>query len=335
MKTRAISATTTPREAEIFRIPTPEELLEWVTGPDNAAPDLFARANRQKRRYKGRGVFTCGILNAKSGRCSEDCAFCAQSGHHNADIAVYPLMPRDEIVAAAEKLAAAGALRFSIVTSGFQPTSKELETILAAAAAIRSRTGLEVCASIGTLTEDMATALRQSGVANYHHNLETARSHFDHICTTHRYDEDIETLAVARKAGMKVCSGGIMGLGESWRQRIEMAFTLKELEVDSIPVNFLNPIAGTPFERRPLLSPMTALKCIALFRIVNPEKDIVICGGREVTLKEFQSWVFLAGASGLMVGNYLTTRGRSIDMDMDMIIGQGLVNRLPDEVFNP
>jgi biotin synthase len=175
----------------------------------------------------------------------------------------------------------------------------------------------------------MAQSLCQSGVSNYHHNLETARSHFNQICTTHSYDDDIQTLILAQKAGMRVCSGGIMGLGESWSQRIEMATALKELDVDSIPINFLNPIAGTPFEQRPLISPMTALKCIALFRIVNPEKDIVVCGGREVTLKDFQSWVFLAGASGLMVGNYLTTCGRNIEIDMEMIAQQGLINRLP------
>lgn len=311
--------------------PATEDLLELVTGPDDAAMDLLTQADALRRRYKGNGIFTCGILNAKSGRCSEDCAFCAQSSHHKAKITVYSLMTKEEIVAEAEELAKAGALRFSIVTSGFQPTRKELETIFAAVAEIRSRTELELCASLGNLTEEMAQGLRQSGISNYHHNLETARSYFDNICTTHSYDDDIKTLSLARKAGMKVCSGGIMGLGESWAQRIEMAFTLREIGVDSIPVNFLNPIAGTPFEHRSLLTPMSALKCIALFRLVNPDKEIVICGGREVTLQDFQSWVFLAGASGLMVGNYLTTRGRSIATDLDMITRQGLINRLPLE----
>lgn len=329
MKNSTISGTIPLRQEESYNPPAPEKLCEWLTGPNDEAPDLFMRADRLRRRHKGRDVFTCGILNAKSGRCSENCAFCAQSAHHSAKISVYPLMTKEEIVTKAEELATEGALRFSIVTSGFQATPQELETVYASVDLIRTRTDLEVCASLGTLTADMARALCQSGVSNYHHNLETARSHFDHICNTHCYEEDIATLIAARSAGMRVCSGGIMGLGESWAQRIEMAFTLKELDVDSIPVNFLNPIAGTPFERRPLLTPLEALKCIALFRIVNPDKDIVVCGGREVTLKEFQSWVFLAGASGLMVGNYLTTLGRSIHIDMEMIAQQGLLNRLP------
>jgi biotin synthase len=310
-------------------VPSTEALLDSVTASDQAALDLFVQATTLRRRYKDDGIFTCGIVNAKSGRCSEDCAFCAQSGHHKTHINVYPLMPKEQIVVQAETLAASGALRFSIVTSGFQPTQRELATILEAVAAIRSQTDLEVCASLGTLTETMANVLYQSGVSNYHHNLETARSYFRKVCTTHSYDDDINTLVLAQEAGMRVCSGGIMGLGESWTQRIELAFTLKELKVDSIPINFLNPIAGTPFEQHPLISPMTALKCIALFRIINPRKEIVVCGGREVTLKDFQSWVFLAGASGLMVGNYLTTCGRDIETDMEMIAQQGLVNRLP------
>ncbi|MGD9209624.1 MAG: biotin synthase BioB [Desulfobacteraceae bacterium] len=311
-------------------IPTAEALLEMVTGPDHTILGLLLQANALRRHYKGNNIFTCSILNAKSGRCSENCAFCAQSGHHRTNISVYPLMPKEEIVIKAKEMAESGSLRFSIVISGFQPSQAELETIYAAVGMIRSETNLQVCASLGNLTEDMANCLYQSGVSNYHHNLETARSYFDQICTTHSYEEDIQSLIIAKEAGMRVCSGGIMGLGESWAQRMELALTLKELGVDSIPMNFLNPIAGTPFETRPLLSPMAALKCIALFRIINPEKEIVVCGGREVTLKDYQSWVFLAGASGLMIGNYLTTCGRDIDADMSMIFQQGLSNRLAD-----
>lgn len=329
MKSELESITNTIHVKVPEPVPTINELLKIVTVSDGKAMDLFVRADKLRRYYKGSGVFTCGILNAKSGRCSENCAFCAQSAHHQTKIDVYPLLTKNQIVKKANELAHSGALRFSIVTSGFQPTRAELDTILEAVVAISSKTDLEVCASLGTLTKEAAKSLYQSGVSNYHHNLETARSHFDQICTTHSYDDDINTLIIAKKAGLRVCSGGIMGLGESWSQRIEMAFTLKELDVDSIPVNFLNPIAGTPFEQRPLVSPVTALKCIALFRIINPDKDIVVCGGREVTLKDFQSWVFLAGASGLMVGNYLTTCGRSIESDMMMIGQQGLMNRLP------
>ncbi len=308
---------------------TPESLLEMVSGPDHATVDLLLQADRLRRQYRGNHIFTCGILNAKSGLCPEDCALCAQSAHHKTDIRVYPLMPKEKILAQAQFLADQGALRFSIVISGFKPTQNELKSVCAAVAMIRSQTHLEVCASLGNLTKETAGALYQSGVSTYHHNLETARSHFDQICSTHPYERDIQSLIIAKKAGMRVCSGGIMGLGESWSQRLELALTLKSIEVDSIAVNFLNPIAGTPLAGYPLLTPMTALKCIALLRLINPEKEIVICGGREATLKDFQSWVFLAGASGLMVGNYLTTRGREIDTDMAMITQQGLLNRLP------
>ena len=176
-----------------------------------------------------------------------------------------------------------------------------------------------LCVSIGMLDEKMAKKLVSSGISNFHHNLETARSYFNQICTTHDYDEDIETIQIAAASGLNVCSGGIMGLGETWEQRVELAFTLKELNVRSIPLNFLNPVKGTKFENRPLMSPLDALKCIALYRFIHPDKDITICGGREPVLKDFQSWVFMAGANGLMIGNYLTTKGRHTGMDLEMM----------------
>ena len=183
---------------------------------------------------------------------------------------------------------------------------------------------MTVCASIGTLTPDMARQLRQSGITNYHHNLETAPSHFDKICTTHDYELDIETVHIAADSGMRICCGGVLGLGETWDQRAELALTIKGLPTESVPLNFLNPIPGTPMEHQPLLHPIDALKCIALFRFILPDRDITICGGREVTLKNFQSLVFHAGANGLMVGNYLTTEGRNIGMDLEMIRDLGL-----------
>ncbi|HYA04033.1 MAG TPA: biotin synthase BioB, partial [Syntrophobacteria bacterium] len=210
------------------------------------------------------------------------------------------------------------------VTSGYALTEDEMETVTRVAATLQSTTDLKVCASLGMLTEAAAKRLKASGVSRYHHNLETARSHFDQICTTHDYDEDVETVRVAKAAGLEVCSGCIMGLGETWEQRVEIAMTLRDLDVDSIPINFLNPILGTRMEKRPLLSPTEALRCIALFRFMHPQRDITVCGGREVTLKDFQSWVFLAGANGLMIGDYLTTKGRSAAMDIEMIRALGL-----------
>ena len=286
--------------------------------------ELIIYANKLRMNYKNNSVFTCSIINAKSGLCSQDCAFCAQSGRHKTGVEVYPLLSEEKLVENALRMEDAGATTYSMVASGFSPTDKELDTFIGAASAIKKKTSLSICTSIGVLTESTAKKLKECGVSTCHHNLETARSYFDRICTTHDYDDDVQALKLAKSAGLKLCSGGIFGLGEPWSQRVELAFTLKELDVDSIPINFLNPIAGTRMENMPLLSPMEALKAIALIRIINPKKEITICGGREKTLKDFQSWVFLAGANGLMIGNYLTTKGRSIDMDMDMIEAMGL-----------
>ncbi len=292
---------------ELFAIPA-ERTLELILGADSI-----------RRKFKKNSAFTCSIVNAKSGSCPENCAFCPQSVHHQTNISNYPLMTIDELVAAAKNMTAAGAGKFGIVTSGSQLNDEELSRICRAATIIRRETPLAVCASTGMLNASMAQRLAQSGVTTFHHNLETARSFFHNICTTHEYDEDLQTIAHVQAAGMKICSGGILGLGETWEQRVELAFTLKELAVDRIPLNFLNPLAGTRMENMPLLPPMEALKSIALFRYVHPEKDITICGGREITLRDYQSWIFAAGANGVMIGNYLTTQGRSATMDLAMI----------------
>ena len=300
-----------------------EEACELASAPDNTIDLLFC-AHKITGRYKKNNSFTCSIINAKSGACSQDCAFCAQSGRHKTRAEKYPLLSEDKIVKNAINMQEAGATKYSIVTSGHMLTDDEIDRIGQVAAIIKMETNLEICASLGQLTEPMARQLVDNSITTYHHNLETSRSYFDRICTTHKFDEDIQTVNVAGSAGLRVCCGGILGLGETWEQRIELAFTLKELDVDLIPINFLNPIPGTRLENRPLLTPMEALKCIAIFRLINPEKDITICGGRERTLVDFQSWTFLAGANGLMVGDYLTTKGRDIIMDMDMIKKMGL-----------
>ncbi len=290
----------------------------------NKTLDLLMFANHIREKHKRNKVVACSIVNAKSGRCSENCAFCAQSRFHQTGVKTYPLLSVEKLVDEAVHMQEAGATQYSMVTSGFALTQKELNTVSEAAVIIKKKTDLNICASLGTLTEPMARQLRESGISSYHHNLETARSHFDNICTTHTYDEDIETNRIAKTAGFRVCCGGIFGMGESWEQRVEFAFTLKEIGVDSIPINFLNPIRGTLMESMPLLSPFEALKIIALFRIINPQMDITICGGREKTLRDFQSWIFLAGANGLMLGNYLTTEGRNAEMDLEMIREMGL-----------
>lgn len=291
--------------------------LSDITGNDII--DLIMCANKIRNRYRKDELVTCSIINAKSGLCSQDCAFCSQSAHHKTNVTIYPLLSEEEIIKNAIGMHEAGAKRFSMVTSGYKLTDKEIHIISSAASNITKKTDLTVCASLGMLTESIAQMLKEGGITVYHHNLETARSYFDQVCTTHDYEEDIQTVRFAKAAGLKVCSGGILGLGETWEQRVELAFTLKELDVDGIPINFLNPIPGTRMENRPLMNPMDALKSIALFRFINPEKNILICGGREVTLRDYQSWIFTAGANGLMIGNYLTTQGRDVRMDMDMI----------------
>jgi biotin synthase len=291
--------------------------LSALTGND--VIDLLMCANKIRNRYMTNELVTCSIINAKSGSCSQDCAFCAQSVHHKTNVNIYPMLREEEIVNNAISMYKEGARRFSMVTSGYMLTDKEIDIISSAASNITKKTDLTVCASLGILTEPMAQKLKEGGITVYHHNLETARSYFDKVCTTHDYEEDIQTVKFAKSIGLKVCCCGILGLGETWEQRVELAFTLKELDVDGIPINFLNPIPGTKMEDRPLMSPMEALKCIALFRFINPEKNILICGGREVTLRDYQSWIFTAGANGLMIGNYLTTQGRDARMDMDMI----------------
>jgi len=281
---------------------------------------ILAGAHRIREKHFGNRISLCSIINAKSGRCAENCAFCAQSGHHATNVPVYPLKSSEEIIEGAKRAEAEGSHCYGIVTSGTRISKgEELDRILSAIRRIRQTTAIEPSASLGILDEETAQRLAEAGCATYHHNLETARSFFPQICTTHDYEDDVKTVRVAKSAGMKVCCGGIFGLGESLEQRVELAFTLRELDVDSVPLNFLNPIEGTPLEGKTDLTPMDCLRIIALFRYVLPEKRISVCGGREPNLREFQSWIFMAGASGTMVGNYLTTSGRDRETDLRML----------------
>jgi biotin synthase len=318
-----IMNTTVARIAEMILherdyIPSFDDAQMLAHLPKDETIDLLFCAHKIMKHFKDE-IILCSIINAKSGLCGEDCAFCSQSALHSTNIDTYPLMREEEIVDRAHDMKKAGATRFSMVTSGLMLTDEEVNTVCSSAKNIAGEVNITVCGSLGMLNQSMANRLKQAGISVYHHNLETARSHFNNICTTHAYDEDIQTVKIAKASGLKVCSGGILGLGESWEQRLELAFTLRDLNVDGIPLNFLNPIPGTRMEKMPLLSPMEALKCIALFRMINPSKDILICGGREVTFRDYQSWIFLAGANGLMIGNYLTTQGRNTQMDIDML----------------
>jgi len=288
---------------------------------------LLAHATMLRNHFKGRGIDLCAVVNAKSGRCSEDCIFCAQSVYYKTDIQTYPLLDTSDIVKMAKMAKDNGANRFGIVTSGKGITSeKELEKICESIREISKASVLMPCASLGVLSYEQCVCLRDAGLKRYHHNLETASSYFPQICSTHSFDERIRTVKMVKKEGFEVCSGGIFGLGETIDQRIELAFTLRELDVDSVPLNFLNPIAGTPAEKNPLLPPLEILKVIALFRFILPDKDIRVCGGREIGLRTLQPLMYLAGANGTMVGNYLTTSGRDPKIDLQEIMDLGFTS---------
>lgn len=285
---------------------------------------LMAYASEIREHSKGKTVSLCCIVNAKSGLCPENCRFCAQSSHHHTDAEVYPLMSSAQIVAKAIEARDAGGHFFGIVTSGTEIAARsEWDEIEGAVKAI-NELGIKPCGSLGMLDEKRARELKKAGLYRYHHNLETARSNFDKICTTHDYEEDIETVKNAKKAGLSVCSGGIIGLGETMEQRIELAFTLKDLDVDSVPINILNPIKGTPLADMPSLSPIEILVTVALYRFILPDKDIKLCGGKEKNLRQLLPLALVAGCNSLMTGNYLTTLGRDAKLDIEMIEDLGL-----------
>jgi biotin synthase len=306
---------------------SPEEalLLTGACEPE-AVFELLFWANQIRHRFKGRAIDLCAIVNAKSGRCSEDCAFCAQSARYPTQAPAYPLMPLDELLAAAENSLNSGAGRFSLVTSGRGLTSpQEIAVICQVITALAREGRISPCASLGLLTPETASTLKKAGLVRYHHNIETAPSFYPSICSTHSIEARLETIRIARAAGLEICSGGILGLGETWEQRIKMALALRELGVDSIPLNFLNPIPGTPLEGQPPLPPLEILKSIALFRFIVPRADIRTCGGRERGLRTLQPLMYLAGCNGTMIGSYLTTEGRSPEIDLQEILDLGLV----------
>jgi biotin synthase len=286
--------------------------------------DLFAAACRVREHFRGSTVDICSIVNAKSGACSENCSYCAQSVHHSTNAPVYPLISVDRMAEAAKSAKKNGAKRFCIVTSGRGIDSRDdLENIAKGVKRVQEA-GLSPCATLGTLTRDQLSYLRDAGLQRYHHNIETSRGYFPRICTTHTFDERLEVLRNASSLGLSACSGGILGMGESMEDRIMMAFTLRELDVDSVPLNFLMPITGTPLENVIAITPLEALHAIALFRLILPKKEIRVCAGRGTALGQLHPLIFAAGADGFMIGNYLTTSGLKPEDDLRMIQQLGL-----------
>lgn len=276
-------------------------------------------ANDVRRKYIGSRLELCTIMNAKSGDCLEDCRFCSQSTHYKTSSPIYSLKNQDEIIAHAERAKSIGAIRFSLVTSGYALEQKDLDKIASAIYSIKQRVDIKICASIGCITGENLLQLKSAGLDRYHHNIETSEEYFKHITTTHRFKDRVDTIERAKNAGIEVCSGGIIGMGETMEDRINMLLYLCKLDVDAIPLNILIPIPGTPFENIRPISVVDIIKTIALFRLALGGKTINIAAGRLNYIKDFQGLLFLAGANGLMIGNYLTTAGRSIIDDKKLI----------------
>lgn len=301
-----------------------DEALCLAGGGPEDLPPLMTSARKIRETFRGDAVSLCAIINAKSGRCGEDCGFCAQSTRFKTDAASYPLIPEETILQGSEESAREGVSFFCIVTSGKRATAQELEKIGAILRRMRDAGQVRPCASLGTLELEELVALKEDGLIRYHHNIETARSYYESVCTTHGYDDRLQTVLRAKKAGLEVCCGGIIGMGETMAQRIEMACALRDLEVTSIPLNILNPIEGTPLFGTEQLSRDEILKTFALFRIINPTAEIRACAGREVNLQDEQGKLLDAGIDGLLTGDYLTTTGTSPEKDRGMITARGL-----------
>jgi len=281
--------------------------------------ELIAMADKTRQMRAGSRMDLCSIMNAKSGLCNQDCKFCAQSAMHSTGIDSYPLKSKEKIVREAIAAKDIGAERFGIVTSGDSLDQDELKTIADAVYEITDTVGIKVCASLGSLTEKDLRFLKNSGLSRYHHNIETSSNYFSKIATTHTFQDRIKTIQAVKSAGLELCSGGIIGMGEAMDDRVQMALALKDLDVDSVPINILVPIAGTAFENIPEMSRIEAIRTIAVFRIVLEDVTVKIAAGRESILKDFQAMAFMAGANGMLIGGYLTVRGRDVSEDWKLI----------------
>lgn len=301
--------------------PNPKQAAAWLE-PESLAElgCLMAAAAELRQRHQSNKVELCAITNARSGLCSEDCAFCAQSAHHKTTASSYPLLKASEMQAQARLAAADGVQRFGIVTSGRScPTGTDLDEIRRAIEAIRADGRIAPCASLGLLSPTQARCLADAGLSRYHHNLEAGPSYFPKICTSHSYKQRVETVYIAREAGLEICCGGIVGMGETPLQRAELAAAVAGLEPESIPLNFLSPIAGTPLERVKPITALQALASIAVFKMFAPTANIRTCGGRTRILGDLSPLQYLAGAGATMTGDYLTTSGARTADDIAVI----------------
>ncbi|MCK4912699.1 MAG: biotin synthase BioB [Candidatus Omnitrophica bacterium] len=282
-------------------------------------PELLSLANKTRKEHLGSKLELCSIINAKSGYCNQDCKFCAQSTHHSTDIATHPLKKKEEIIKAAKKAKEIGVEKFGIVTSGNCLAPKELEEIILAISQIKEEIGIVVCASLGALKVEELKQLKEAGLTRYHHNIETSERFYKQIVSTHDFKERVDTVRAAKAVGLEVCSGGIIGMGETWQDRIDMAFALKELDIDSVPINILVPIKGTSLENVKPISCSDVIRTLSIFRVILKDKLIKIAAGRESALGDFQGLGFMAGANGMLIGGYLTVKGRALEADYKLI----------------
>lgn len=303
---------------------TYNEALSLIDAPLN---ELLEAADEIRKHFCSNIFDICSIINAKSGKCSENCKFCAQSAHYKTNISEYPLLDKEKIVENALYMAEKGVLRFSIVTSGKALTDNDVEILADTIKEIKSKSNISICASLGLLTDENFKKLKDAGLERVHNNLETSKNFFSSVCTTHTFDDKINALKVALQSGLSVCSGGIIGLGESMQDRIDLAFSLKELGIKSVPLNILSPVKGTPYENNKPLSEEEILKTISIFRFILPDAFIRLAGGRS-SLSDKGKKAFLSGANAAITGDMLTTYGISVDTDMQIIKETGYIVEL-------
>lgn len=285
---------------------------------DQPLDELCSSANEIRKYFCGENFDICTIVNGKSGKCSENCKFCTQSSFYTTETEIYPLMETDEIVKQAKYNEKRGVLRYSIVTSGKNLTEDEVDKVCESIKAVKEQTGIEVCASFGLLEEEQFKKIKQAGVNRIHNNLETSRRNFPNVCTTHTYKDKIASIEAAKRAGLNICSGGIMGLGETMEDRIDMVLTIRKLGIRSIPVNMLNPIPGTPFGNNLCLKNDDMCRIVAVFRFLVPNASIRLAGGRGM-LPDKGVKCFQSGANAAISGDMLTTSGISIEQDMKIL----------------
>ncbi len=305
------------------RAVTSEEALSILKSPDSELLSVVAAASILRRHYFGNTVQLYFLMNAKSGLCPEDCNYCSQSKLSTAEIPKYTILSREKLLDGAKAAFERKSKTYCMVISGRAPNEREMKAVESIVPEIKEKFGLNICACLGLLSPEQAARLKAAGVDKVNHNLNTSAEYYAQICTTHTYEDRINTLRNVRQAGMELCSGGIIGMGESQSDIVQMAMELRELKVESIPLNFLHAVDGTPLERKEYLSPRDCLRALCMFRFVNPSSELRIAGGRERHLRSLQP-LGLQVANSIFVGDYLTTKGQLPEQDYQMIEDLGM-----------